>query len=178
MLVRGGGSGGTEFEARRSVAPQGDLRAVHLEHAGVPSGSAQGGDDRAAWNEAEFHQASGNVLGQVEVVEDALFALAQFHEAGGRTASPDTRLHQDTVSNAERQRVKAVSARQLQLRSGPRPKTVYCIILRVPEKGAAWKCHPLWQPREQGLPSGRWFLVALAFSRSASLDWLEWPWGM
>jgi hypothetical protein len=61
-------------------AAEGDFSAVDSEDAGVAAGGGVGGEDGVAGEEAEFHEAEGEVLGEVDGIDEAGLVLLEVGE--------------------------------------------------------------------------------------------------
>lgn len=74
----------TQFDAdvAGGLAAEGDFGAVNLEHARIATGGGAAGLDETAGEEAELHQAAGELLGKIEAGDDGLLAAAEVGEAG------------------------------------------------------------------------------------------------
>lgn len=59
---------GGRFQAK------GDFRAIDPEHARISARRGFSDPDGVAWEEAQFHQSSGDIVGDVQAVENAHFA--------------------------------------------------------------------------------------------------------
>jgi hypothetical protein len=82
---------------------QSHLGPVDAEYPRIAAGGASGGSYAAARQKPELHQPPGYIVGQIQVLENAMFALMKLHQTGGRAAvaampSPppvlETQLHQ------------------------------------------------------------------------------------
>jgi hypothetical protein len=56
-----------------SLAPQGDLRAIHLKNLRIASRSAPSSNNPRPWQEAQFHQAARILAGKIDPIEDGDF---------------------------------------------------------------------------------------------------------
>lgn len=75
---------------------EGDLGAIHLEDAGIASWSGAASGDPGARKEAEFHEAAGVILRQIDAIEDRGIAPAEVQQGrgnGARPAAVATQLH-------------------------------------------------------------------------------------
>src|SRR5262249_48883694 len=68
----------------RSLAMQGDFRAIHLKHARIAPRRAQSRGDARPRKEAQLHRAACVVAREIDAVEDAGIAFAQIEERGQR----------------------------------------------------------------------------------------------
>jgi len=59
---------------RRGFTPEGDFRSIHTENPRISAGGGERGDDGAAGQKTEFHQAAGDVLREVQAIEDSVLA--------------------------------------------------------------------------------------------------------
>ena len=82
-----------------SFAAQRDFGAIDAVNTRVAGGGAAGRDDGVAGQEAELHEAAGDIVGQVEMIEHTGFAFGELSEctrewaAGrGRGTAIDTHL--------------------------------------------------------------------------------------
>lgn len=66
---------------------EGDFRAVHPEHAGIPPGCAAGRRHFGARKKTQLHQAPGDIVRQIEAIDNALLAVAEIHQRAGSGGS-------------------------------------------------------------------------------------------
>lgn len=66
---------------RCSFAAQSNFRSIDSIHARLTARSATGGDDYMSGKETELHQAAGYILGEIEAIEGARFALLELSES-------------------------------------------------------------------------------------------------
>jgi len=98
MLVRRRGGWRRAYpEARGGLTPQGDFRTVHAKDTRIASGRAPRRSYGVTGDKPEFHQPARHIIGKIEAVQNALFALAQLDE--GRRPAGETGLHELSVSN-------------------------------------------------------------------------------
>ncbi len=77
-----------------------DFRPIDPEHAWISARSGFADPDGMAWEEAQFHQSSGDIVGHVQAVENAYFARLELQKRhsgrlfrGGLIV--ETHLHSD-----------------------------------------------------------------------------------
>jgi hypothetical protein len=76
-----------QYQARRSFAAQGYFGSIHAIDARFATGGAAGGHDDMAGEEAKFHEAAGDVIGEIEAIQCAGFALLELGESSGLVAT-------------------------------------------------------------------------------------------
>jgi ribosomal-protein-alanine N-acetyltransferase len=65
------------------LAPQGDLRTIHLKHPRVAPRGAPPGSDPGAGQKTQLHQAARIIVGQVNAIQDSGIPPAQVDQGGG-----------------------------------------------------------------------------------------------
>ena len=88
------------MEARGGLETEGDFRAIDPEHTWISAGGGFANADGMAGEEAQFHQASGDIVGHIQAVENAYLAGFQLQKRrGGRAFRGrllvETHLHSD-----------------------------------------------------------------------------------
>lgn len=80
------------------LAPQSDFRTVDAKHSWIATWRAAGRRNQMTGDETEFHQPASRLVWKFQVLQNRLFALAEFGQRSGRPVLATQLQHEFSIA--------------------------------------------------------------------------------